>query len=652
MHDTRKLYSIKMRASRSHDGHALHISGAERIVPWETLPHHAEALVERAQNHAKGIPNSIHISIAELDVPCLHIPALPVSAAFFSDPHTALAKVFSLLQSVGIHNDEALKRLLPQCRDMRGAMLIDVHSLRRLEPDPSRGIRATCMDAVNGTSVQQKNHFAEALVLASKVAHAPGIVAEWCISDDPAYTTGYVASQAFGYVRIGPMKQQGDPFGGRLFFFDSKRASLQECIAFLEKTPVLIDDVPECPPHTPPTNPTAFFDQHLERLASQNLVRTCLPIISPQGAWITDDKRRSLNLASNDYLGLANDPALRQAAHEAIDRYGAGSGGSRLLTGTNPLHTTLEEELARFLGKEEGILFATGFQANATTIPALCTKGDIILSDALNHASIIDGCRLSGARIVRYAHNDMLDLEKKARALAGRRGLIVSDAVFSMDGDILDFPRFLAIAKRYGFLSMIDGAHAFGVLGQSGRGLEEYFGLPEGADITLGTLSKAFGSEGGFVVGSRSLIQYLKNTARGFIFSTSPGPACTAAAIQALRIIENDSSRVQKLQENIRFFTTLFGKEAGQTPIVPVILGKSEDALACAAQLREEGYYLQAIRYPTVAYNQARLRISLRADHCQNDLEDAAKAILQAVKAFASKYHFPHLCWKQLRSYK
>ena len=345
-----------------------------------------------------------------------------------------------------------------------------------------------------------------------------------------------------------------------------------------------------------------------------------------------------LLLASNSYLDLANIPELKQAMAQAVLDWGTGSGGARLTTGNNTPHDELENELAKFKGEEAAITFNTGYMANVGTISALCGKSDIIFSDALNHASIIDGIRLSRATCVVYKHNDMTDLERAIQENAtNQKMLIVTDAVFSMDGDLANLPELLRIAHTYNCLLMIDEAHATGVIGRTGRGLAEHYGC-EHADVTVGTLSKAIACEGGFVAGKKQLIEFLKNKSRSFIFTTAMSPAMAAGALRNLRFLESHPERVQQLQENVKFFCEALQREGLNVPqspsaIIPVIIGDEAATLNASAKLLERGYVIPAIRYPTVAKGQARLRASLMATHTHEELERAAKAIAQVIKS-------------------
>ena len=547
--------------------------------------------------------------------------------------------IIDALGKLGLKNGEAILAKFSETYGMRGAMLLDADTLERLEPDAERGLRATYMDAertAKGAS-DCKNHFAEAVVLATKVVHAPHIVAEICVSDDPDYVTGYVAAPSFGYRRITKLKEAGSPDGGRIFLYRGPREGVAETIRYLEKQCVLVSGVPDSPAGN--VRPHGMEEMLAEELAAKkahHLCREMHEIASAQAAHVTVGGAEKLLLASNNYLGLVDHPRLKRAAQEAVERYGCGSGGSRLTTGTLPLHTKLEEELAAFKGTESALLFDTGYMANVGILSALGQKGTVFFSDELNHASIIDGCRLSRAKTVVYRHSDMKDLEEKLAAHADCPGVIVSDAVFSMDGDIADLPRILELARKYHVWSMVDEAHSTGVIGGTGRGICEHFHLREKPDVLMGTLSKALASEGGYVCGSRLLIDYLKNAARSFIFSTSQSPANLAAASAALQLLQEEPERVARLQENVRVFCAALaehGVEArSETAIVPLIVGEESLALKIAKDLERQGILVSAIRYPTVAKGAARLRVALAATHTEEELKSAAARIASCME--------------------
>jgi glycine C-acetyltransferase len=377
----------------------------------------------------------------------------------------------------------------------------------------------------------------------------------------------------------------------------------------------------------------AWIREELQALQEQGLYIHIRTIQSAQGPWLIVDGRRVLNFCSNNYLGLANHPRMREAARQAVEKYGVGPAAVRTIAGTLDLHLILEEKLARFKGVEAAISFQSGFNANLATIPALVGEGDAIFSDELNHASIIDGCRLSRARIVRYAHNDPGDLEAKIREHLGsfRRGLIVTDGVFSMDGDIAPLPEIVEIAERYHLMLMVDDAHGEGVLGRGGRGIVDHFGLHGRVDIEVGTLSKAFGVVGGYVAGRREIVEWLRQRGRPFLFSSAMTAADTAACIAAVEILEESTELVDRLWENTRYFKEemrRLGFDLGQsvTPITPVMLGDAHLAQTFSRRLFEEGVFAQAIGYPTVPRGKARIRVMISAAHSREDLDRGLEA--------------------------
>ncbi|MDT7893866.1 MAG: glycine C-acetyltransferase [Armatimonadota bacterium] len=373
-----------------------------------------------------------------------------------------------------------------------------------------------------------------------------------------------------------------------------------------------------------------FVVQELEALKQEGLFVNIRTLESPQGAWIVVDGRKVLNLCSNNYLGFCNDPVLKEAAKRAIDEYGVGPGAVRTIAGTMKLHLELERKLAEFKGAEAVVSFQSGFCANLATIPALVGREDVIFSDELNHASIIDGCRLSRAEIIRYAHCDVDDLKAKLQEHRHkfRRALIVTDGVFSMDGDIAPLPEIVKLAREYDAFVMVDDAHGEGVLGKGGRGITDHFGLHGEVDIEVGTLSKAFGVVGGYVAGSYELCEYLRQRGRPFLFSSAVTPADVAACIAAVDILLQSEDRVQRLWENACYFQNGLkglGFDIGktQTPITPVMLGEAPLAQEFSKRLFEEGIFAQAIGYPTVPRGAARIRVMISAVHTKEDLDFA-----------------------------
>ncbi|MHB8882479.1 MAG: 8-amino-7-oxononanoate synthase [Thermodesulfovibrionales bacterium] len=378
-----------------------------------------------------------------------------------------------------------------------------------------------------------------------------------------------------------------------------------------------------------------MFDKEIKRLKQQHLFRTLLSRGSSQGAVIVIGRKKYLNFASNDYLGLAADPEMLRAAGDAACRYGFGSGASRLLAGGSLLHDRLEKETAAFKSAEAALVFNSGYAANTGMIPALAAEGDLIFSDELNHASIIDGCRLSGARTLVYRHKDPAHLEALLRK-GGRKGrrLVITDSVFSMDGDIAPLDDIAALSRRYGALLYIDDAHATGVLG-NGRGGLAHFGIdPEPWIIQMGTFSKALGSFGAFAAGSRDVIDWIVNKARSFLFSTALPAPVIGASRMALQIVRKDRKRREKLQANRVMLTDglrRIGLDSmgSETPILPVRTAGIEAALRLSGELFRHGIYAPAIRPPTVA--EPRIRITVSAGHTEEQLEKLVE-ILQRIQ--------------------
>lgn len=628
-----RLYSVKMRAARAGE----HTSGAEKIVPASAVPKTAAALVERALSHAKGVPDFVNLKVEDPGA-ITTVPALAVTTNVTDTAAEGRACAARLLESAGISRIDEIMARFSETHSLRGAMLLDADTLERLDPNQERGVRATYVDDADSLAkgtASGKNHYAEAIVLATKVQHAPGIVGEICVSDDPDYVAGYVATREIGYQRITTVKEKGDPNGGRIFLYRGPRDGVNETIRFLERQSVIVTDVPVLASPLPERRLEGLKGD-LDRIAAAGLSRVSRTLASPTGPTTVVDGRRCAVLSSNDYLDLARDPRVVAAAAQAAETWGAGSGGSRLTTGTQPPHVALERHLARFKGTEAALVYGSGYMANVGVVTALVGKGDAILSDELNHASIIDGCRLSGADVFVYRHNDMRDFARKLAACREhRRRLAVSDGVFSMDGDILDLPEFLAVCRRYDAFSMVDEAHATGVVGPTGRGLCERFGCGR-PDLLMGTLSKALGSSGGFVCASRLVVDYLRNRSRAFIFSTSPEAPAMAAADAALSVLEAEPDRVGRLRENVRFFCERLG-DCGidaktDSAIVPIPVGDETAAVDAALALERRGFLIPAIRHPTVARGAARLRVAIMSSHDERTLRDAALAISQCLR--------------------
>lgn len=379
------------------------------------------------------------------------------------------------------------------------------------------------------------------------------------------------------------------------------------------------------------------YQKELQSLKDANLYRKTTTYTSISPAKVLINNQEYLMMASNNYLGLTHNHQVKKAAMKAIARYGTSSTGSRLLSGSHPLFAELEQRLAEFKSTEKALVFNTGYMANVGTISALVGKNDYILSDELNHASIIDGCRLSKATTYIYQHKNMQSLEALLKKLPySNTKLIVTDSVFSMDGDIAPLDEITYLAKKYNALIMVDDAHATGILG-NGYGSVKHFQLEGKIDIQLGTLSKALASEGGFVAGNKILIDYLINKARSFIFSTALTPADIASSLEALNIIANDHSIVQKLYQNIHYTNELLQKyhlSANlQTPIIPIIIGDADKAMQLSQKLYEQKIILSAVRPPTVPQNQSRLRLTITASHSFSDIALVIKTIANLLEA-------------------
>lgn len=371
-----------------------------------------------------------------------------------------------------------------------------------------------------------------------------------------------------------------------------------------------------------------WIQKELKTLKQKGLYNNIRTLGSAQGAWLMVDGRKVLNFCSNNYLGLANHPRLVEAAKKALDDFGVGPGAVRTIAGTMDIHKELERRVANFKHSEAAITFQSGFTANLATIPALVGKQDMIFSDELNHASIIDGCRLSGAKIERYNHCDPLHLELVLKENEGnyRRALIVTDGVFSMDGDVAPLDRLYEIANAYDILLMVDDAHGEGVLGKGGRGIVDHFDLHGKVDIEIGTFSKAFGVVGGMVSGNANVVEWLTQRGRPFLFSSAVTPPDVAACIGAIDVLEESTELVDTLWANGDYFKkemAALGFDTGksQTPITPVMLGEAQLAQDFSKKLFERGIFATSIGYPTVPQGKARIRVMISAAHSKDDLD-------------------------------
>ena len=387
------------------------------------------------------------------------------------------------------------------------------------------------------------------------------------------------------------------------------------------------------------SDPLGYLADELQDLRQRGLFRWPRRLDGPQEPVARYDGREVINLCSNNYLGLANDPALKEAARRALDDLGVGSGAVRTIAGNMALHLQVEEELARFKRTEATLLYQSGFTANAGTVSAVLGKDDVIISDELNHASIIDGARLSGAEKKIYPHKDT---SAARRLLEASRGaphvLLITDGVFSMDGDIAPLPDLVSLAEEFGAIMMVDDAHASGVLGSAGRGTIDHFGLHGRVHIQVGTLSKAFACQGGYVAGSRTLVDYLIHRARPLLFSTSHPPSVAATALAAVRLVQERPEIIERLWDNTRVFKQGlrqlgFDTGASETPITPVLTGDERKAMELSDRLFDAGVFALGIAFPTVPRGKARVRTIVTAGHTREHLQRALDAFEQVGRA-------------------
>src|ERR1700722_10379253 len=387
------------------------------------------------------------------------------------------------------------------------------------------------------------------------------------------------------------------------------------------------------------TNPLSFLTTQLDELRAKGTHFKLRVLDDKQAPLCTFDGKRVINLASNNYLGLTTHPRLREAALEATRRYGVGSGAVRTIAGTMKIHMELEEKIARFKNVEACVVFQSGFTANAGTVSSFLGKDDFIISDELNHASIIDGCRLSRAKILVFRHKDVAHAEEQLASVKDQPGkkLLITDGVFSMDGDIGPLPGLCAAAEKYGAIMMVDDAHSSGVLGRQGRGTIDHFGMHGRVDIQVGTLSKAIGALGGYVCGTSDLIAFLYHRARPFLFSTSHPPSVAATCIAAFDVLETEPQWMEQLWQNTRFWKKELGllgfniggqtTPASETPIPPIIIGDGRLTMDFSRELFKEGVLGTGIAFPTVPEGKARVRTIMTATHTQEELEQALKVL-------------------------
>jgi glycine C-acetyltransferase len=392
------------------------------------------------------------------------------------------------------------------------------------------------------------------------------------------------------------------------------------------------------------TNPLSYLTDQLNELKSKGTHFRLRVLEDEQAPVCTFDGKKVINLASNNYLGLTTHPKLRQAALEATNKYGVGSGAVRTIAGTMKIHMELEEKIARFKNVEACVVFQSGFAANAGTVSAILGKDDFIISDELNHASIIDGARLSKAKILVFRHKDMAHAEEHLASLQNLPGrkLLITDGVFSMDGDIGPLPALCELAEKYGAVMMVDDAHASGVLGRNGRGTIDHFHVHGRVDVQVGTLSKAIGALGGYVCGSKDLIDYLYHRARPFLFSTSHPPSVAATCMAAFDVLEQEPERMERLWDNTQYWKKELGNlgfniggvntPPSETPITPIILGDGKLTMEFSRELFKEGVLGTGIAFPTVPEGKARVRTIMTATHTRDELQQALEVLKRVGK--------------------
>ncbi len=627
-----------------------HISGAERLASAEDLPQLSSAMTSRALHHDKGRADTIHITVDSIDESSIStVPALTPRLETNSSPEVARALIARLLRTAGIEAADTAVELAYSLTGLRGAAIIDGASGERLDPNPARGVRVSTFDAVSHPSEDcAKDHFHEAIILASKVHSAPGIIAEICLSDDPFYTRGYLALNGV-FHRIPNIKSYGSTLGTRIFIV-APGTDIPTLIDYLEDAPVYVELPPDsaassvtatstnaATPTTkstrtaPNDNSTADLStiaaQRNTAWANEGLSRTLRTFETAQLPHSRIDDTDYLLYSSSDYLGLSTHPELISAATQAIEHFGTGSGGSRLTTGTS-IHSALEAELAHFFGFDDAVLFATGYQANHSTIAAIATADIEIFSDAANHASIIDGCRTAKGKVTVFPHADYRALDKFLSESTARHKLVISDAVFSMSGEVVDAPALERTCRRHNAWLMLDDAHGVGVIGEQGRGTAAHLGIRP--DIVVGTASKALGVEGGFVLCSAPVGELLRNQARSFVYSTSMNPG-SVAAIRAALVQLEDGDVVKRLHRNIARVRTLVGAHAEPaSAIIPLPVGDEGDAMVASTRLAELGVFIPAIRYPTVPRGEAMLRLTITARHTDADIDQLEQALRSA----------------------
>ncbi|WCC81152.1 aminotransferase class I/II-fold pyridoxal phosphate-dependent enzyme [Cutibacterium equinum] len=633
-----------MHATGTRDDQPYHVSGAETLVPADMIGQTVEGLTHRALSPDHTVKaRQVRLSVDQLDVEPTVVPALPTDLIECPDVDSARRHFREVLARFVPNPDEILG-ILTAAPTMRGAAMVEVGSGRRLETDPLRGVRVTrfgdLTDSAPGTTLAHKKHRHEAVLLASKVAGAPGVCAELCISDDPHYTRGYVCLDGV-YTTVTNVKADGDPNGGRVILVDTSCADPVLITDWLENHPVLIGPAT----HPSRTRVNASWHDHiharLDSWQASGLERHPRTFASPQLPDAVTTDGPTLLFSSSDYLGMSTEPLVQQAMINTVGQLGCSSGGSRLTTGTSVAHRQAEHEIATWLGYQQAVLMASGYQANIAILQLLAGPDVTVISDADNHASLIDGCRLARARTVIVPHQDIEAVDAALEDVTTERTIVLTEGVYSMGGDLAPVADLVRIAHRHGALAIVDDAHGIGTIGPTGRGVTE--GLPQDLrpDVLLGTASKALGVEGGFVCADDTLATLIRQCARGYVFSSAPSPAIAAGVAASVHHLRTDVSRVRRLQATVArarrdlYEAGLISAPASHDlgPILRVPVGAEERAVEAQEELARRGLIVGAIRYPAVPRGEAILRVCLNAGHTDAQIDALVGSLHEVVNA-------------------
>ena len=639
---TSAWWSVRMRATGTLDDAPYHVSGAESLVAPGMIEQTVAGLTRRALAPSHTVEaQQVRLSLDQLDVEPTVIPTLPTELKECPNVIAAHQHFVDVLSHFVPNPAEAL-RILTEGPTMRGAAMIEVGTGRRVEADTLRGVRVTrfgdLTESAPGASLAHKKHHHEAVLLASKVAAAPGVLAELCISDDPHYTRGYVCIDGV-YTTVTNVKTDGDPNGGRIILVDTARADATMTTEWLENHPVLIGPTTASSQKT-----TSWQDDICSRLnawRTAGLDRSPRTFCSPQSPNALTTDGPALLFSSSDYLGMSTEPQVQQAMITAVRRLGCSSGGSRLTTGTSLAHQRAEHETAAWLGYPQAVFMASGYQANIATIQLLAGPDVTVISDADNHASLIDGCRLARARTVVVPHADLDAIEAALERVTTNRALVLAEGVYSMGGDVTPVAKLVEITHHHGALAVVDDAHGIGTVGPTGRGVTEGLPASQRPDVLLATASKALGVEGGFACVDETLADLIRNCARGYAFSSASSPVVAAAVAASVQYLRADTNRVRRLQANVTQARRLLA-EAGLIPpptandlgpIIRVPVGPESRAVAVQDELARRGLMVGAIRYPAVGRGDAILRICLTAHHTDEHIQFLVASLCDVLDA-------------------